>query len=76
MIRGGATREAEIQAFLKAEGFRWGGRYAWEHYLGRIEFGEVLKKLRDAFGCEVIPKDDLDENYKINLDDPKFGRPE
>jgi hypothetical protein len=75
MIRGGATKDEKVQAFLRAEGFRWGSRYAWENYLDRRDFGAILKRLRDEFGCEVIPKDGMDRNYRINLDDPSFGRP-
>lgn len=76
MIRGGATKLPEVREFLKAEGFYWdGSRYAWEHYLGRQEFGPILKNLRDRFGCEVIPKDTMDSSYLIDLDSPRFGRP-
>lgn len=77
MIRGGATRVPAVREFLKAEGFHWAGsRYAWSHYLGRREFGAVLKTLRDRFGCDVIPKDGMDVSYQIDLDDEKFGRPD
>jgi len=76
MVRGAGTKDPDVKQFLKAEGFRWGSRYAWEHYLGRQEFGAILKRLRDDFGCTVEPKDDMDTNYIINLDDPKFSRPE
>jgi hypothetical protein len=74
MVRGGATRFPEIKGFLKDEGFRWDGqRYAWTTYLWRAEFGPILKRLRDDFGCEVVPKDTMDANYIIDLDDPTFG---
>lgn len=76
MLRGGATKNQEVREFLKAEGFRWGSRYAWEHYLDRQDFGMILKTLRDTFGCNVMPKDGMDASYLINLDDPKFGRPQ
>jgi hypothetical protein len=76
MIRGGGTKSANVREFLKAEGFRWGSRYAWEHYLGRREFGAILKTLRDDFGLEVVPKDGMDTSYLIDLDDPNFSRPE
>lgn len=69
MIRGGATRDDAVKSFLREEGFRWdGSRYAWTHYLHAPELRAILKKLRDTFGCEVAPKDDLDENYIIDLD--------
>jgi len=75
MVRGGGTQIPEVKEFLKAEGFRWGGRYAWEHYLDRQDFGAILKTLRDRFGLEVVPKDGMDSNYLIDLDHPKFRRP-
>jgi hypothetical protein len=76
MIRGGGARNAEVQEFLKAEGFRWGSRYAWENYLNRREFGAVLKTLRDSFGCTILPKDTMDSSYLIDLDSETFGRPD
>ena len=75
MVRGGGTSIPEVKAFLRVEGFRWGSRYAWEHYLDREDFGAILKKLRDDFGLEVVPKDTLDTAYRIDLDHPKFRRP-
>lgn len=75
MVRGGATRIPEIKAFLKDERFRWDGQlHAWTHYLDRRDLGAILKSLRDDFGCEVMPKDTMDKNYRIDLDDPDFGR--
>jgi len=75
MIRGGATKRDDVREFLKAEGFRWGSRYAWEHYLNRREFGAILKRLRDDFNCDVQPKAGMDSSYLIDLDAPKFERP-
>ena len=69
IVRGGATKLPEIKAFLKGQNFRWDGSlYAWTTYLHKEEFRQVLKRLRDDWGCEVVPKSDLDENYKIDLD--------
>jgi hypothetical protein len=77
MIRGGATKKPEIQDFIKAQGFLYDkALYAWKHYLDRSDFGPILKKLRDDFGCEVSPKADMDTNYIIDLDDPEFSRSE
>lgn len=74
MVRGGATRDADVKEFLREHGFRWdGSRYAWSHYLDRVQFGSVLRYLRDNFNCEVVPKQGMDSAYLINLDDPKFG---
>lgn len=77
MIRGGATRDEAVKSFIREHGFRWNGAsYAWETYLDRMDFGPILKKLRDEYGCEVVPKDGMDSNYIINLDSPCFARPE
>lgn len=74
MIRGGATKKPEIQNFIKAQGFLYDkALYAWKHYLDRSDFGPILKKLRDEFGCEVSPKADMDKSYIIDLDDPAFS---
>lgn len=68
MVRGGATKAPEVKAYLKDQGFRWDGeKYAWTHYLHKAEFHQVLRALQNDFGCEVVPKSDLDENYKIDL---------
>lgn len=76
MVRGGATKDQAVKECLAMHGFRWDGRrYAWTTYLDRQDFGRILKILRDLHGCEVVPKDGMDENYIINLDDPRFGRP-
>jgi len=77
MVRGGATRNPDVKDALKIAGFRWDyTRKAWTSYMDRQDFGSVLRALRDIFGCEVVPKAGMDENYIIDLDDPKFGRPE
>lgn len=77
MIRGGATKIPAVKEFLRAEQFRWdGSTFAYTRYMDRSDFGPILKKLRDEFHCEVVPKAGMDESYVINLDDPKFGRPE
>ena len=69
MIRGGATRIPVIKGFLKDEGFRWDGqRHAWTTYLHHDEFQPILRRLRNDFGCEVLPKSDLDPNYIIDLE--------
>jgi len=76
-IRGGATKDQAVREFLKSERFTWNfTRYGWEHYLNRREFGAILKRLRDEFGCEVIPKQGMDWAYVIDLDDPDFSTPE
>ena len=80
MLRGGATKDEAVKDFIRAEGFRWqmSGRasYAYEHYMDRSDLGPVLKRLRDEFGCEVIPKEGMDTNYILDLDDLDFSRPE
>jgi hypothetical protein len=75
MIRGGGTKDPAVKKFLKDEGFRWGGRYAWENYLNRREIGVILRTLRDRYGCEVIAKQDMDASYLIDLDSENFERP-
>lgn len=76
MIRGGATRDPEVKAYLKEQGFIWdGGSYAWQHYLDRTDLGAVLKHLRDELGCEVVPKEGMDSSYLIDIDSPEFARP-
>lgn len=73
MIRGGATKDSEVKAYLKEEGFRWQmsdrPSYAWEHYLHRDDLARVLKHLRDELGCEIAAKDGMDEGYVIELDE-------
>jgi hypothetical protein len=77
MVRGGATRDPEVKDALKIAGFRWDhARKAWTTYMDRQDFGSVLRGLRDIFGCEVVPKADMDSNYIIDLDNPTFGRPQ
>ena len=69
LVRGGATRDPGVKEFLRERGFRWdGSRYAWSHYLDRTDFAEILIALRDDFGCEVVPKADMDANYIIDLE--------
>lgn len=76
MLRGGATKDAEVKSYLKEQGFRWdGGSYAWQTYMDRSDLGPVLKHLRDELQCEVLPKDGMDESYLLDLDHPEFGRP-
>lgn len=77
MIRGGATRDPDVKSFLRKLGFHWDGmRYAWTHYLDRQDFGGILLRLREEFGCEIVPKADMDPNYIIDIDHPDFRRPE
>jgi hypothetical protein len=69
IIRGGATKLPEIKGFLKDEGFRWDGQlYGYTSYRHAEEFRQLLKRLRDDWGCEVLPKSNLDPNYIIDLD--------
>lgn len=76
MVRGGATRDADVKEFLRGVGFRWdGSRYAWSHYMDRSEFGSVLRYLRDTLNCEVGPKSGMDAAYEIDLDSDDFSRP-
>jgi hypothetical protein len=79
MLRGGGTKNPAVKDFIKSEGFRWNDSqsapYAWSTYMDRSDFGPILKRLRDEFGCTVVPKDSMDTNYIIDLDDPDFGRP-
>ena len=75
MIRGGGTKDPAVLNYIKGLGFRYEGDiYAWSHYMDRSDFGPVLRILRDVYDCEVIPKDTMDKNYILDLDDPKFGR--
>lgn len=67
-IRGGATRDADIRAYLKQQGFRWdNASHGWKHYLDRSDLFPVLLTLREC-GCEVLPKDGMDRNYVLDLD--------
>lgn len=76
MVRGGGTKFESVKDYLRAHGFRWDSeRKAWTSYKDREMFGEILKTLRDEYGCNVVPKDNLEESYKIDLDNPTFGRP-
>lgn len=69
MLRGGATRDAATKDYIKSEGFRWNGSsHAWEAYLDRRDLTPVLRRLRDDFGHEVVPKADMSESYLIDLD--------
>ena len=77
IIRGGATKDADVKDFIKRCGFRWDGSlYGYKHYLNRSDLGPILQTLRDEYGCEVLPKADMDTNYRLNLDDPSYGRGE
>ena len=68
MIRGGATRDPDVKAAIKAAGFRYdGSKHAFTHYLYGDAFAEVLCSLRDGFGVEVLPKGGLDPNYILDL---------
>lgn len=77
MIRGGATCDPEIRAYLRDEcKLTWDGtRYAWTSYLDRLDLGPILKTLRDRFGCDVMPKGGMDSNFILDLDNPNFSRP-
>jgi hypothetical protein len=69
MLRGGGLKVSGVLGYLRECGFRWNGaRYAWEHYMYKDEFRDILLVLRTAYGCEVIPKSDLDPNYIIDLE--------
>lgn len=69
MLRGGATRDKGVQAFLRSKGLGWqaSGRssHAWEGYLHRDELHAVLVALRDDYGCEIYAKRGLDDNYVL-----------
>jgi hypothetical protein len=71
MLRGGGLKISGVLGYLREEGFRWqmSGRasYAYEHYLGGEDLKKVLRILRDAYGCEIVPKDDMDKNYILDL---------
>ena len=69
MLRGGATREPQVHAFLKWLGFHWNpDRHAWEHYMYGAEFKIVLKTLQ-GMGHEVTPKATMDSGYVISLEE-------
>jgi hypothetical protein len=69
MLRGGGTRLPEVKDFMRAEGFRWDGqKHAWSHYLYREDFARILLILRDRFGLEIVPKENMDANYVIDLE--------
>lgn len=59
MLRGGATRDPEVKAAIKAHGFMWdGARHAWRTYMYDDEFAAVLADLADRFPEVAIrPKD-------------------
>jgi hypothetical protein len=75
MIRGGATRDPDVRAFLKEKGYRWNGqRFCWEWYSpSNADFRDILVELRDRFGCEVVPKEGLDAAYVIDLEGVSHG---
>jgi hypothetical protein len=79
MLRGGGTRLPGVKEFLREQGFRWeaSGRpsHAWETYMNRPELGALLIELRDRFGCEIQPKEGMDESYLLDLQHPKFRAP-
>lgn len=76
MIRGGATRDPDVKAYLRREGFRWDGTvHAWTTFLDRSDLVVVLRALRDEHGCQVDPKADLPREYLIDLDSPVGARP-
>ena len=71
-VRGGATKQPDVRAFLKERGFSWDSRaHGWTHYMYGEEFTEVLWHLQDTFGCTVVPKDKLDANYILDLTRPE-----
>lgn len=69
MLRGGATRDPEIQQYLRDAGFRWDGSlYAYKNYMDGGSFATLLMIMRDEFACDVQPKSDLDANYILDLE--------
>lgn len=65
-IRGGATRDDDVKAFLRSQGFHFSMEdHGWKHYLHRDDLALVLVTLRDRFGCDVVAKGDLDPGYII-----------
>jgi len=72
-LRGGATRDPLVKDAIKLAGFRWdSSMHAWKTYMDRLDLGTVLKALRDEFGCDIEPKDGMDENYILDLNDPRY----
>jgi hypothetical protein len=68
MLRGGGTKNEAVKQYLKEKKFVWNSRsYAWESYYYKAELREILCNLRDAFQCEVVPKDGIDPSYIIDL---------
>ncbi len=69
MVRGGGLKVSGVLGYLREQNFTWNPeRYCWQTYLNKPEFRTILRVLRDAYGCDVIPKEGLDENYIIELD--------
>lgn len=69
MLRGGATRDPKVKAFLKSKKFSWDGeKHAWTHYLHGPEFKKILVQLK-KMGHNVTPKKNMDKNYVIKLDE-------
>lgn len=58
MVRGGAIRDPDVKAALRAAGFRWEPTlHAWHTYLYDDDFADVLADLADRFDVDVVPKD-------------------
>jgi len=72
MLRGGGLKISGVLGYLREQGFRWQmsdrPSYAYENYMYADELRTILCVLRDSYGCEVVPKEGMDENYIIDLD--------
>lgn len=69
MLRGGGLNRSGVKGWLREEGFRWNSQtHAWEHYMYRDDAARVLRTLQDAYGCEIVPKADLNPSYIIDLE--------
>ena len=69
MLRGGGLKVSGVKGFLRERDFKWDGRlFAWTTYMNAPEFRTILRILRDAYGCEIMPKPDMDANYVLDLD--------
>lgn len=66
MLRGGGLNISGVKGYLREQRFVWNGAsHAYESYLHAPELRTLLCILRDAYGCEIQPKEGMDANYVL-----------
>jgi antirestriction protein ArdC/DNA polymerase III epsilon subunit-like protein len=78
--KGRAFRNKDIIDLLEANGFEWVEKvningesrsiYAWRAKIDGPELKKLLKKLRDDFNLDIIPREDMKEDMHLDLDAP------